>query len=554
MLAVIGLATFTRPGLAQLSPGELSRAHAALDSSGGCLECHSAGRGVDPGRCLSCHGLLGERIAAAAGLHAGADHRRCETCHIEHYGREFELVWWGDRGESAFDHAEAGYPLAGAHRGLGCRECHQSSKIARPARLTAAGKDLDRTWLGLSTDCASCHEDPHAGQLGGRGCADCHGQQAWRPAADFDHDPTGFPLTGRHLGIACAGCHGAEAGIGGDRGQTVPVRFTGLQASCVGCHSDPHRGRLGRECATCHTTAGWDRVDTGRFAHDRTRFPLTGLHRDVACHRCHPPGKTLRVAGFESCATCHADVHAGQFRARDDGGACATCHDTKGFVPSRFTVRGHSATRFPLEGAHRAVLCAVCHRPALAGREAHGLAPAEVGGPAAAGVFRIDATGCGDCHRDPHGGTAGASAGAAGCRACHNQDDWKSVTFDHDATGFTLAGAHRPVSCGGCHPALVFARRSAGPAGCRDCHGDPHRGQLDRPGRPAACDSCHLVEGWTPTTFDHDRDAAFLLEGAHRRAACDACHVAETIDGRPTVRYRPLPTACSGCHRPGGTE
>ncbi len=541
VLAMIGLATFPRPAAAQLSPGRLSRAHAALDSSAGCLTCHRTGKGVDPGRCLSCHRLLGERIAAAAGFHAGVDRERCETCHIEHHGRAFELVWWGVLGEAAFEHAGAGYPLAGAHRGLGCRECHQASKLAEPAPLSAAGKDLDRTFLGLSADCASCHEDPHGGRPGGYGCSDCHGQEAWRPAAAFDHDPTGFALTGRHLGVPCAGCHGAAAGIEGDRGPTVPAGFGGLQAACAGCHADPHRARLGRDCATCHSTHRWDRVDRARFAHDRTRWPLTGRHRDVACGNCHPPGRALRVAGFERCDTCHADVHGGRLRAREDGGACEACHDTGGFLPSRFTPEDHSATSFPLRGAHRAVPCAACHPP---------MALTE---PAAPRLFRIDATGCADCHRDPHRGTADAAGDDAGCRGCHSEDDWQAVTFDHDATGFALAGAHRTVTCDGCHRELVFDRQPSGPAACRDCHRDPHRGQLDRPGKPAACGGCHRVEGWLPATFDHAR-SAFPLAGAHRRAACGACHVVETIGGQPAMRYRPLPTACSGCHRPWSEE
>ncbi len=550
VLALIGLATCTRPAVAQLSPGKLSRAHAGLDSSASCLQCHRAGQGVDANRCLSCHRLVGERIAAGAGLHARFDRERCETCHIEHHGRDFALVWWGEQGESAFDHSEAGYPLAGAHRGLGCRECHRASKIAEPARLSAAGKDLDRTLLGLSTACASCHQDPHGGQQGGHGCADCHRQEAWRPAAAFDHDPTGFALTGRHLGVDCAGCHGAAAAVEGDRGPTAALRFSGLQASCAGCHADPHRGRLGRDCTACHTAAGWDRVDPGRFAHDRTRFPLTGRHRSVACASCHPPGKALRVAGFESCDTCHADAHAGQLRARDDGGACEACHDTSGFLPSRFTREDHSATRFPLAGAHGAVPCAACHRPVpLVELVARGVAPAAAVAPAAPRLLRIDASGCADCHRDPHRGTADAAGGGAGCRGCHTEDDWRAVTFDHDATGFALAGAHRPVTCDGCHRGLGFDRQATGSIVCRDCHRDPHQGQLDRPGVPAACGGCHRVEGWVPTTFDHDRDAVFPLAGSHQRAACGACHVSATIGGQPTVRYRPLPAACSGCHR-----
>ena len=92
--AVLALAA-AAPAGAQLSPGPLSRAHAELEGAAGCLECHAPRRGVVAEKCLECHRPLARRIAAGAGLHARPDHRRCETCHIEHHGRDFELIFWG---------------------------------------------------------------------------------------------------------------------------------------------------------------------------------------------------------------------------------------------------------------------------------------------------------------------------------------------------------------------------------------------------------------------------------------------------------------------------
>ncbi len=551
MFAVIGLVAGSAP--AQLSPGKLSRAHAELDSSRACLQCHSTGQGVTAELCLSCHGLLGERIAAGAGLHARQGYERCETCHIEHHGRDFELIWWGEAGMSAFDHGETGYPLEGAHgSGLDCRSCHQASRIAEPERLASAGKDPDRTFLGLATDCASCHQDPHRGQMASRSCAECHGDDAWRPASGFDHGRTEFPLDGRHARVDCAGCHAAATDNEGSW-----VRYLGAATACADCHQDPHRGRLGRDCAACHTTADWQKVDRSRFDHDLTRFPLRGLHSQVDCAGCHR-SESFRVAGFDNCATCHTDAHVGQFRDR----TCADCHDVNGFTPSRFDLADHAATRFPLEAAHRTVPCASCH-PQVATAElvARGIASAAPGAPEAARIFRTEATGCADCHRDPHAGSAGAHLGDAGCETCHDGNDWRSVPlsgdvtrFDHGATGFDLEGAHRTVGCAKCHAVTgrgtgeVLLSFQGAPSACRDCHQDPHLGQFDRPEALAACRDCHSMEGWTPSLFDHG-DSAFQLEGKHARAACGACHVAELVEGREVVRYRPLPTACSGCHQ-----
>ncbi len=360
------------------------------------------------------------------------------------------------------------------------------------------------------------------------------------------------------------------------------MRYRGTATACADCHQDPHRGRLGRDCAACHTTADWQKVDRTRFNHDLTRFPLRGLHTRVDCAGCHRDGgASFRIAdvvtlapvsGDVRCATCHADVHAGQFRDREapaaNGGACSECHGVDGFIPSRFDLADHDMTRFPLEAAHRTVPCVSCHEPvATAELIARGVAVATSGAPQAAQVFRIDATGCADCHRDPHAGSADAYLGDAGCETCHDGNSWRVsgevARFDHAATGFRLEGAHRIVGCSECHGATQGAEPSGAgdqardevllsfegaPTTCRDCHQDPHLGQFDRPEALAVCRDCHSMEGWAPSLFDHD-DSAFPLEGKHASAECGACHLPEIAGGREVVRYKPLPTACSGCHR-----
>ena len=78
----------TAPALAQISPGPLSRAHAKLEGSARCLDCHDRGKGPSSDRCLACHKALQQRVAAGKGLHARAEYRDCKTCHVEHQGVE----------------------------------------------------------------------------------------------------------------------------------------------------------------------------------------------------------------------------------------------------------------------------------------------------------------------------------------------------------------------------------------------------------------------------------------------------------------------------------
>ena len=68
-------------------------------------------------------------MATGKGLHARPEYRDCKTCHVEHQGVEYELVWWGKAGKKAFDHALTGQPLSGKHATLSCEQCHKLSLI-----------------------------------------------------------------------------------------------------------------------------------------------------------------------------------------------------------------------------------------------------------------------------------------------------------------------------------------------------------------------------------------------------------------------------------------
>jgi hypothetical protein len=535
-LLVLAAALAPAAAAAQVSPGELSRFHQALEGIRNCQACHEPARGVTAARCLTCHTALALRIDAGQGLHARPDHRSCERCHVEHQGRGFELVFWGRGGRPAFDHALTGFVLRGAHGALRCEACHQPGRITDPGALSRGGANLARTFLGLRASCGSCHADPHRGQFGERTCTSCHGEAAWTPPSGFDHAHTGFPLAGGHARLACARCHTRRAdGV---------VAFAGISPSCSSCHRDPHEGRFGGTCADCHGLQDWRQVRRGRIDHERTRFPLTGRHRSVACAGCHATraAGAMRFRGtpFATCADCHRDPHAGRLGAR-----CEDCHDTGGW--GRAASRGfdHDLTRFPLRGGHAALGCASCHR---GGR----LTPAHER--------------CTDCHADRHAGQLARREDGGRCEACHDVAGWEAVHFsvdDHARTSYPLAGAHRAVPCDACHRevpietirALGFAKGAAPPrteqlrfasTACAECHRDPHAGQFARGGR-TDCARCHRTTAWTDVAFDHDRETRFPLVGAHRAVPCAGCHRRHTGAGA-VVRYSGLGTACTDCH------
>jgi len=580
---------------AQISPGKLARAHATLEGNAHCLKCHDPKQGVADDRCRACHGALDEQIKAGRGLHARPEYRDCRLCHVEHHGKDFELVFWGDKGRAGFDHEQTGYALAGKHRTLECGACHQP-KHQQTGALAKGGVSAARTFLGLPTRCGGCHEDRHRGQFPGRDCSACHGLDNWKKLVTVDHAI--YPLLGRHATATCESCHKKV----GD----APPLLKGTPRECVACHADVHQGRLGTACANCHTAAAWRGPATAAFDHEKTVYPLRGRHRSVACatcHRpgqglrikharcadchsdthngrlvgtceschsvdgwrggtvaptfdhdrtdyplrgrhkattcaaCHPPGKGLKGA-HARCADCHRDVHQGQFARRRDGGACESCHDVNGFVPAHYGPGEHAASRYPLQGAHLAVACDACHPKA----------PGPGGRPLA--QLRRDSTRCADCHRDIHLGDVQTQVKAGGCESCHVVAAWKQQTvFDHSKTRFALEAGHAKPGCASCHGRVETGtprervRVVDVPLACESCHKDPHVGLL------VPCLRCHSTTTFRPATaFNHDRDTRFVLGGAHVRVRCAACHRPELA---ANVRYKPLPLTCVGCH--GGT-
>jgi hypothetical protein len=529
---------------AQISPGPLHKAHARLEGLQNCTQCHAAGKKSAPEKCLTCHSLILSGMNAGKGMHRRGTHDRCETCHIEHHGRDFDLVYW-QGGEKAFNHAGTGFALKGAHERLDCRACHRPEFIADKEKVVKGGGSPDRTFLGLKPDCAACHDDPHMGQFG-LSCGDCHDETQWKPASRFSHDSTRFALTGRHRTVACGKCHAAGKNPASSEYPEYR-RYAGTRfGTCADCHADGHDGRMGRACETCHVTEGWDKINPGAFRHEMTGYPLLGRHSQVKCGQCHVPGKPLKIGRHEQCSDCHADIHAGRFSRRPEHGDCSACHSEEGFSPARFTVSRHAGTRFPLTGAHLAVPCIACHSGVLQP------------GSRAAPRFDFPDIRCGTCHADPHHGNADRWIQTGGCEICHLPSAWRDVRFDHDRTRFRLEGRHQAAACRACHSdtaageARAVLRFKGKSMACGNCHHDPHMGQFsvktgNAPGA-TPCDRCHSATGWPAEKFDHDRDSQFPLTGAHRALACGKCHLAETRDGFSFIRYKPVPHRCDSCH------
>lgn len=529
--------------VAQLSPGDLTEVHAHLEGVANCTKCHESGNRSAADKCLECHEILAQRINENSGLHAGEDYQDCHTCHVEHQGREYDLIYWPE-GMENFDHAKTGYALEGAHNKLKCRDCHREGHIEQPERLKKHQKDLQQTFLGLSGECLSCHHDEHRGQLA-KNCRECHQMQNWKPAALFDHGKTDFILTGAHKKTDCLKCHPITRDKPLENDETF-VRYTNIaHQTCTDCHKDAHSGRLGSNCQKCHDTKSWQTVDRKNFNHDLTRYPLRGRHVNLRCEQCHKPGQPMKIEKFQQCSDCHDDYHQGQLSAKYKL-QCDTCHTVAGFSPSTYTVSNHQKSAFPLKGAHLAVPCFLCHKKIPTGSTE-------------TTQMRFESTRCAACHTDIHAGSVDQLmnrpsdlTGESGCGFCHEVSGWNRVAFDHSLTEFKLIGKHDSVSCINCHPYAAGEERQlrfkTKQKQCADCHSDIHAGQFAGNSKQTVCDRCHTPFNWQATKFDHNRDAEFKLAGAHQKVECGGCHKTEYINEKEVVRYKPLERECKSCH------
>jgi hypothetical protein len=560
--ALVAILLWAGGGAAQISPGSLSLAHADLEGLTRCTECHGLREKSVDAQCLACHGEIARLREDGRGLHAREGNGKCAACHPEHGGAEFEIVAWEAGEPASFDHVRAGWALEGKHANVACERCHTAKLRVSPVTKLRQGRWPEASWLGLETECASCHADSHAARFGAS-CANCHSAVDWHvvAASAFDHERTRYPLRGRHAQTACQKCH--------------PAGYKQLPAfaRCADCHEDPHRGQAtlaGKpvDCEGCHRVEGFTPSTYDAIRHGGAKYELEHRHATVTCGSCH---RVRAAAGaeafrfrpaFTKCTDCHSDPHGGQLAGGPETGRCERCHDLKGFRPSTITAAAHDRLPFPLEGAHERATCESCHGPNRPGMPP--LPSAAVLGKAGVQLRPASAE-CTACHRDPHGETLERTA--AGCRECHDVVRFHPSTFDasrHERTGFPLEGAHVAVPCSECHrelqkdrprstlaavagwPALTFASGRA----CKDCHQDPHGGQFAARGEGGDCATCHGVESFRPAVrFDHGRDTEFPLAGGHAKAACSACHREGPLpNGGRGVVFASTPRRCEVCH------
>ena len=447
-------------------------------------------------------------------------------------------------------------------------------------------------FLLLIVTTAWSQSSPHGSDLQLE-CSVCHSTDNWdlSSSTTFDHNSTGFQLTGEHKNTECKMCHST-------------LVFSQAQNNCNSCHTDMHASTVGQDCDRCHNTSSWIVMDM-RQRHLATRFPLEGVHTSVDCFDCHQSLASLRFDNLgTNCNNCHqsdylATTNPNHLNANFST-ECTECHNTN---TADWKTYQFDHSFFPLTQGHNISECTACHannqytntsNDCYTCHNSDYLAttnPSHVQGgfyteclnchtttpnwqpaefkehdqlhfPIYTGKHNNTWDNCTECHTNAsnfaensciachehnktetdkvHSGVGGYNYASASCLVCHPNGSADEV-FNHNLTNFPLVGEHQQVECLSCHTNGYQGTSTD----CNSCHASDYLQTSNPPhvslGISTACEECHTPSpDWKPATFAiHDQ--YYPLIGAHRQIAsdCKLCHA----NG-----YTNTPTDCYSCH------
>ena len=380
-----------------------------------------------------------------------------------------------------------------AHRGLGCKACHQPTIITRSQMaLTQIIENPDtlETHAEVPNDrCAECHikgnpeewtliansaghrvhlqsKDP---ALQGLQCVQCHSSSLHEFAAvDKTCGQAGCHEDVRvrlgkmgNLTIHCVACHSFSKPVADTAGvSTARTALRPTQSDCLSCHAmraivempanDPHGGI----CSNCHnphtqTTPAQAVESCGNTGCHTRPDTITAFHRGLAprilqnCIACHP-AHTFRAPGTD-CIACHTNVSdPGDVRAMRPGGGMGSMRpppdtgsrSTAAIRPSAPTGRPNPWLHVSRTGPS-AVRLASTRRRDIPAAALH-VVPQDTARRSGTVAFK---------HGDHR---------IVACTECHSTAD------SHGALKVVT-----PTACRSCHHS---ARYAEGPQGCARCH------------------------------------------------------------------------------------
>lgn len=454
-----------------------------------------------------------------------------------------------------------------AHRGLGCKACHQPTLVERSQMaLTQALQSPDELAIHAEVPnerCAGCHIDGDPDKwrliansvghrvhlessdtsLAGLRCVECHstGVHEFTPvdrtcAQSGCHQDSAIKLGAMSdLTIHCAACHNFVAPVDLP-GSSPAIRRAAIlpdREECLSCHvmrvlvdlpdPDPHGG----VCSSCHnpheqeSAAEAASTCSSAGCHDPEEV-LSTFHEKlgpdvvdncVYCHQAHDFG-----ADASDCLACHTGI-------LDDSPEITLPHQP---VTTPDTVATPETSGIAFDLAALGVL--PVHRR-VAGVGIGWLAQEA---PPLERFLHSEHrdVGCGNCHSSAESHGQLTVETVADCRACHHTDPVSRTcarchaAADAPSTETTVFRAVRSsVSTGASNRAMTFDHTRHDQIDCASCHTEG----LELAATSADCNACHQEH--------HDPEVR-----------CSACHVAAPIEAHPPAEAH---VTCSGagCHQ-----
>lgn len=463
--------------------------HQAAHIPTSCADCHTTVPGWKPAK-FAIH----DTYWPLTGSHATTN---CDQCHNSNYTTTLNTCVGCHL--TAYNQTN-NPPHASAQFGTDCASCHNTTAWT-PATFDHDGKYFpiySGKHQGTWTLCTDCHTNP--ANYGTFSCIDCHTHNktetdnghsgvggyeyvsiacySCHPTGSvngaFNHNNSGFPLTGAHTTILCSACH--------------TNGFSGTPTACSACHTNAYNqttnpnhitANIPNTCATCHTTnPGWK---PATFPTHNNYYALTGAHANITnCDQCHNGNYNTTP---NTCVGCHQNNynqtnnpnHATIGISTD----CATCHTTNpGWNPALFPTHNNY---WALTGAHAIITnCNQCHN----------------------GNYNSIPNTCVGCHLNDYNQTTNPPHASAqfptDCQSCHTTIAWIPSNFNHDGQYFP-----------------IYSGKHAGEwTLCADCHTNPNNYQV------FSCIDCHEHSNQSQVNNQHQGVSGY----SYNSAACYNCH------------------------------
>ena len=422
---------------------------------------------------------------------------------------------------------------------------------------------------------------------------------------NFDHDTTGFELTGQHRDLPCESCHANAIFKGTPRtcqdchGVGTAIRATAKPSNhilstnnCVACHapiawspavdfdhtqargscSTCHNGVQAQgkppthivtdlECDACHTTLTWAGAV---FTHQGVTSGCASCHDNVQAKGMPPTHVPVGTAAPVPCEGCHSTTNFATFAGTKINHpavtalSCASCHETAAYLgmhPSTSTTAGDSRPNATLDKAHPASGdCGQCHDTTTFASSA--LRPAN--------HIPTNAP-CVQCHTTPGNYAAysvtGVHQGVTSCLTCHGP----TVGPFANVTPVTAPGTHIPFGSLDCNGSGCHSTTNVNPGGFRLGAASISVPTLSVAGHAtvaaavSACQSCHEAAPYlgmlasTATAAGDSRPTA-LDKGHPTSGDCSGCHTStptfatNVAQSAKPANHIPTTAACTQCH------